>query len=99
MSTKKLLKGLKQIRDEIAGNASGERVQASIASLRGIAKIYKAQLEYEKTKGAYPEFQVKLFEPFTAVSEKDRENLDSAIASIRQLGKRLREIKMSKMRS
>jgi hypothetical protein len=97
MSTKKLLKGVEKIQDELARHGPNERVEAAIAHLRGIVKIYKAQLAYEKTKAEYSGVRVKLFKPFTAVSGKDRKNLNEAVVVNRQIGRRLREIKMAKV--
>lgn len=97
MSVKKLQKSLKKIREKLARYGPCESVEAEIACLCGIVKSYKVLLEYEKTKASYPDVRVRRIEPLAAVSEKDRKNLDKAIAASRQIRKRLGEIKIARL--
>lgn len=96
MSTKKLLKGLNKIQDELKNEGPSESVEASIACLHAIARIYKAQLDYEKTMAEYQFVRVKLMEPFAVVSGKDRKNLAAALSTSRQIKRRLREIRITR---
>ena len=96
MSTKKLLKSLNKIQDELKNEGPSENVEGSIACLHAVARIYKAQLDYEKTLAEYQYLHLKLVEPFAAVSGKDRKNLEAALSTSRQIKKRLREMKITK---
>ena len=96
MDTGKVVDLAKKLRDELLEQGASEEWVTRRKIFQAILKISTFQLNYEGMKQTNNEMYVKFFEGGTPLTSNDSKTLKEAAAIDKQMGKKLREIRLAK---